>query len=362
LLAEPGDSMAGQIAIDLARIFGFSAVALFDSRTGRIFFGGPEDLNMDRAILEQLMRDAAVSGMSRDEAETGLHVFAVRLGGKPIGSLAVRPARRSDAALESVANLVAITLERMRVQEESTHLDAARRSEALKSTMLDAIAHEFKTPLTSIKAAASTLVLNPAIGSRRVGELAGIVNEESDRLERLVTDAIHMAHIEGGSLTLQRAMSSSTELAGKAIDQCRSALDGHHVSVSVENGAEMIFGDASLIELALCQLLDNAAKYSANGSPIEVHVAPQEGGALIEVRDHGAGIPENEQNRIFDKFYRSPRSSATTSGTGMGLPIVREIAKAHGGQIWVESRPGEGSRFAIVLPAPDVEKDGVKVA
>jgi two-component system sensor histidine kinase KdpD len=283
-------------------------------------------------------------------------VFAVRLGGKPIGSLAVRPQQRSDAALESLANLVAITLERIRVQEESTHLEAARQSETLKSTLLDAIAHEFKTPLTSIKAAASTLVLNPAAAAARVGELAAIVNEESDRLERLVTDAIHMAHIEGGSLTLQRAHASSSQIAEKAINQCRSALDGHQVSVSVEGGAETVFGDAGLIELALCQLLDNAAKYSGAGLPIEVHVAPQEGGALIEVRDHGAGIPETEQRHVFDKFYRSPRSSASTPGTGMGLSIVREIAKAHGGHAWVDSRPGEGARFAIMLPAPTAEK------
>jgi two-component system sensor histidine kinase KdpD len=222
----------------------------------------------------------------------------------------------------------------------------------LKSTLLDAIAHEFKTPLTSIKAAASTMVLNPAAGAARVHDLATIVNEESDRLERLVTDAIHMAHIDGGTLSLQRGPAAAADLAHKAIHQCRSSLDGHQVSVEVEPGAETVYVDAGLMELALCQLLDNAAKYSGAGSPIAVHVSKHDGGALIEVRDQGAGIPESEQGRIFDKFYRSPRLSGSTSGTGMGLSIVREIAKAHGGQVWVESRPGEGARFAMALPAP----------
>jgi two-component system, OmpR family, sensor histidine kinase KdpD len=350
LLAEPGESMIGRVTYDIASIFEFSSVALFDARTAKTFYAGPDDLQNGHETLDHDMRESAVSGTSLTDRETGVHIFAVRLGGQPIGSLAVKPLRVSEPALQSLSNLVAITLERKRGQDEANRREAERHSETLKSTLLDAIAHEFKTPLTSIKAAASTLVLNPATSADRVLELGSIVNEESDRLSRLVTDAIQMAHIEGGQLRMNRAQCRTADIIAAAVAQSRSVLDGHPVSVEIEPGAETIYADPELLVLGLRQLLDNAAKYSGEGSKIDVRVKPCEAGALIEIRDYGPGIPETRQDHIFEKFYRAPETSANTPGTGMGLSIVREIARAHGGHVWVDSRPTEGARFSIVLP------------
>ena len=111
-----------------------------------------------------------------------------------------------------------------------------------------------------------------------------------------------------------------------------------------------MFADAELIDVALRHLLENAAKYSRRGSPIEVRTFSDEAGALIEVKDSGPGIPESEQGRVFEKYYRSPSTATRAAGTGVGLSIVREIVKAHGGRIWVESRAGEGSCFSMWLP------------
>jgi two-component system sensor histidine kinase KdpD len=159
-----------------------------------------------------------------------------------------------------------------------------------------------------------------------------------------------MARIESGKVQLNRSVTPASELVEAAVGRARQTLNGHSVSVSVPPGDILIAADADLIELAVRHLLDNAAKYSATGAPIEVSVCQDDGGAILQVIDSGPGIPEAEQGRIFDKFHRAPSTSPETPGTGIGLHIVREIVKAHGGHVWVESRPGEGARFSIMLP------------
>ncbi len=347
LLAEPNEIIAKRIPYDLVRIFDFSGAGFFDARTGQLYATGWDAPALAR--LDSQLREAAVSGMSKNDGEGGSLVFAIRLGGQPIGSMALFPARISSTAIEALANLVAITMERFRVQEEANARTAELRGEALKSTLLDAIAHEFKTPLTSIKAASSSLASSPSFSVDRVHDLGNIISEESDRLDRLVTEAIQMSRIESGKVRLNRSVIQVSELVSAAVARARSTLDGHPLSVSIPPGDLSIAADVDLIELALGQLLDNAAKYSGTGTPIEVSVARNETGVILQVVDSGRGIPEAEQDRIFQKFHRSV-TSPSTPGTGIGLHIVREIVRAHGGQVWVESRPGQGARFSLMLP------------
>jgi two-component system sensor histidine kinase KdpD len=350
LLSEPGEAMTRRITYEVAHIFEFSSVALYDARKSQTFFAGPEELGPSAPELEHVMREAAVSGASVADAPAGMQVFAVRLGGHPIGSLAVRPLNVSDTAIRSLTNLVAVTLEKTLAQESATQMEAERQSDKLKSTLIDAIAHEFKTPLTSIKAAASMLLTKGDLPAVRVRELGTIMDEESDRLERLVSEAIQMARIEGGKLQMNRREIEVGDVIQTAIQETGAALDGHEVHVEKPDGTVRIFADSEMIDMALRQLLQNAGKYSRTGSPIEIRAVKDEAGALIEVQDHGPGIPESEQSRIFEKYYRSASAASSTAGTGIGLTIVREIVKAHGGRIWVESRPGTGARFSMWLP------------
>jgi two-component system sensor histidine kinase KdpD len=354
LLSEPGEQMTRRITNEVAHIFEFSSVALYDARKSQTFFAGAEELGPSAPELEHVLRECAVSGASVSDAPGGMQVFAVRLGGQPVGSLGVRPLNVSDTAIRSLANLVAVTLEKTLAQETATQMEAERQSEKLKSTLLDAIAHEFKTPLTSIKAAASMLAAKSDLSPQRVRELAGIMEEESDRLERLVSEAIQMARIEGGKLQMNRQRIDVADVVRRAIEQSRVALDGHDVRTENPVNAGKIYADPDLLDVALRQLLENSAKYSRSGSPIEIRALSDEAGALIEVKDDGPGIPEPEQSRIFEKYYRSASTASHAAGSGMGLAIVREIVKAHGGRIWVESRPGEGARFSMWLPqAPE---------
>ena len=349
LLSEPGEEMTRRITYEVALIFEFASVALYDARKSETFFAGPEELHAAQE-LEHVMREAAVSGASVSDAPGGMQVFAVRLGGKPIGSLAVRPLNVSETAIRSLTNLVAVTLEKMLAQEKATRMEAERQSDTLKSTLLDAVAHEFKTPLTSIKAAASLLHTSSDLTPQRLHDLSAIIEEESDRLEGLVTEAIQMARIEGGKLKMHREQIDIAEVVAKAIDHSRAALDGRDIRFVAAPSKETIFADVELIDVALQQLLENAAKYSQSNSPIEISTLAEEGGAVIEVKDSGPGIPDSEQVRIFEKYYRSPSTATRSTGTGIGLHIVREIVKAHGGRIWVESRLGEGARFSMWIP------------
>ncbi|MGH9378560.1 MAG: sensor histidine kinase [Terriglobia bacterium] len=346
LLMDATRPVAKQIAFQIAQIFQLPALALYDRESGAVIRAGPEDM----PGVEDKLREASVRGTLFHDAPSRVTVTAIRLGGGPIGSMAMRGAALSDGALHALSNLVAIGLERIRGQEAANEAEAARQSQELKSTLLDAIAHEFKTPLTSIKAAASALLSSPVSKLLEQRELALIIDEEADRLSRLVTEAIQMARVEGGKMQLARGSHSTGSLIRAALDSMRPALEGREVRLRVAAGLPPVAADADLIVLALKQLIDNAIKYSPAGSPIVMSARAAEGSAVISVADSGQGITENQQRRIFDQFYRVPVEGEPVSGTGMGLTIARKILDAHSGSIWVESKRGQGSEFFISIP------------
>lgn len=350
LLTITGEGVASQIIHQIAQIFDFSAAALLDRGTGAIHYSGPEDI----PDIDDRLRETAVKGtLLRDEA-TGTVVTAVRLGGEPIGSLALRGALPSDTVLQALANLAAIGLERARVQDAANRAEAARQSQELKSTLLDAMAHEFKTPLTAMKAATSALLSDAVAGADGRRELVTVVDEEVDRLNRMVTEAIETARIEAGALQLVRSPQLISGIVTDVLRDLEAASEGHPVSIEIEPDVPKIEADAGLIELAVRQLLDNALRYSAPGSPIVIRAWRDDERVIIGIGDQGPGIPEAERDRIFDKLYRGS-NVGVTRGTGMGLAIAREIARAHGGEVWLENSSHEGSEFRLSLPLKPIE-------
>jgi two-component system sensor histidine kinase KdpD len=257
----------------------------------------------------------------------------------------------SPTALQALSNLVAIALERVRSQEAANRAEAARQNEELKSTLLDSIAHEFKTPLTSIKAAATALLSTPTPSPEEQRELLTVVDEEADRLGRLVTEAIQMARIEAGKIKLNTSLRSVRGLIGGILQQMKPAIEGRSVTLSVAEDLPPIIADEELMGLAVRHLLDNAVKYSPPGSPIGISAEKAGGCVIISVSDQGLGIPERDQSRIFQKFYRSPDTHQHVTGSGMGLAISLEVVRAHGGEMWVESAPGQGAKFCISVPS-----------
>jgi two-component system sensor histidine kinase KdpD len=351
LLTDTTQPTAKQIAHQIAQAFECPAVALYDRNSREVYLAGPEVLpNIDAKLRESAVRSSVLH-----EEGGEILITPIRLGRDPIGSLAVKNAFMSDAALQSLLSLVAVGLEKARAQEEVNRAQVARQSEELKSTLLDAIAHEFKTPLTSIKAVTTDLLSNPVEPlSQQQRGLVTIADEGADRLARLVTEAIQLARIEGGKFQLNRGIHFPRSLLSAVLRQTKSLTDGRELKVEAAEGLPLVLVDAELIQMVIAHLIDNAVKYTPQGSPIVMGAHASERGVIIHVTDQGPGITRDEQSQIFEKFYRGSRGQHL-KGTGMGLAIAREIVRAHGEEIWVKSSPGKGSEFCFSLPIAPVE-------
>jgi len=216
----------------------------------------------------------------------------------------------------------------------------------LRATIMDALAHDLKTPLTAATAAATDLKTNGTLAPRE-HELATIVAEELDRLQTLVTDVVRMLRIDAGDFVVRRDRQPLNSLVADVLRRLEVRLDGHLVRNGVPDNVT-VDADRQLLELALGQLLDNAAKYSPLGSTIEI-TATDNGSGTISVRNSGPEIPEAERSRVFERFYRGA-DARQVPGTGLGLTIVRQIAQAHGGTLTVESDRATGTVFTLSLP------------
>ncbi len=341
LLSEGGATTPGAIARHVADAFELQMAGVYDQRSDVCAWGGP----VERPDLDDRLREVARRGSSITDA-SGVVITAIRLGGAPIGSVALGENPLSDTVVQSVANLVAIGLERSRVVEATARAEAARESSELRATVLDALAHEFKTPLTAMKAASSDLLATEPAASR-ARELAAIIDEEADRLGGLVTDAVQMLRIDAGDFTVRLGRHRLAPVVDATLRRFVHHLDGHRVVDRVPRELD-IDVDRDLLSLALRQLLDNAVKYSPATSTIEV-AARSNGEVEITVTNSGSTIPAREQDRLFDRFFRGT-SAGHVPGTGMGLAIVERIARAHGGTVRVSSAPGAGTTFTLVFP------------
>ena len=279
--------------------------------------------------LDNKLREVARQAVSQRDP-SGAVITAIRLGGAPIGSLAMLGPEPSDTVLQSIANLAAIALERAVGQQIAARAEAARESSELRATILDAVAHEFKTPLTSMKAATGDLL--SSITSAREHELVAIVDEEVDRLQALVSDAVQMLRVDSGDFAVNRVRSSLPQIVEAALSNLLPRLDGHRVVNQVPPDMS-VDADRSLLEFALRQLLDNAVKYSPANSTITIS-AVRHTGVEITVHNSGPAIPERELPKVFERFFRGGEARRIP-GTGMGLAIVRQVAHAHGGTLTV---------------------------
>ena len=302
----------------------------------------------------QLEEDQLRLAFEREEpyvdAAGGFSFAPVRLGMKSIGSFGVSGAPLTRQSLEAVGTLLGIAIERARAVEQLSRTEADRQSERLKSALLDSITHNFRTPLTSIKASVTSLLsANPPDGSQRQ-ELLEIMNEECDRLNKLVEDASEMAQLEAGEIELKFRAVPVRELIDKALATCKTSLGSREVRIQVPSGIPAVRADLARGKEVLVQLLENANLYSPADRPIVVSAESNGSFVSFSVADRGPGIDTMEQGLVFDKFYRGKDQRAVIQGTGMGLPISKSIVEAHGGTISVTSQLNHGSVFTFTFP------------
>ena len=266
---------------------------------------------------------------------------------------------------EAIGGLISISIDRAQALESVARGEAAKESERMRTLMIDSVTHELRTPLTSIKGAATTLLTSQVRDEDRQ-ELLTIIDEEADRLNRLVAEAVEMAQLDAQQIQMHFSPVPVWKLIDEARLSCALVEEQHRVSVNVPGNLEVV-GDAAFLQKVLCNLLENAAKYSLPGTPITVTAEKRDSQVAVSVADRGMGIDPAEQTLIFERFYRA-RSDTGTPGTGMGLAISRSIVEAHGGKLYVTSQSGRGSVFTFELPkvsereVPEPALDGISRA
>jgi two-component system, OmpR family, sensor histidine kinase KdpD len=345
LLIDNIDPFPKQLVHKLADVFELSAAVLYERRTEEFYRAGPSDFEG----LDDQLRDAALRGTSFADAQHDRAITAVRLGSEPIAGLAMQGAPMPDAVLQGIANLVAIGLERARAQDLAAQIEAAQQGEKLRATLIDAMAHEFKTPLTSIKAATTALLADPNRPLESRTETIRIADEEADHLKELIDNAVDMARLDSANIRIQPELSDMGEIVRQVVASMHSRIENRPVSVLSGESLPLIAVDQGLVKLAVKQLFDNALKYSPPDTPVTIGVHVGSGMVTVEVTDRGNGIPVPERSRIFDRLYRSPSMQHQVTGSGLGLSIAHNIARAHHGDLTVTSDPGE-TTFRLTLP------------
>jgi two-component system, OmpR family, sensor histidine kinase KdpD len=290
------------------------------------------------------------------ESGAGLYFVPVRMGARAIGSLGISGATMSRQTLEAVSSLVAIAIERARAIEQLGQTEAERQGERLKSALLDSITHDFRTPLTSMKAAVTGLLGGQETNRTQSTELLTIINEECDRLNHLVEEAAEMARLEAGEVELHVVVVPIGEIIQTAVTRMKSALATRVINVRAGTELPAVRADFERIVEVLMKLIDNANLYSSKEQPITISAEANGESVATSVADRGPGIDSFEQEMIFDKFYRGKDQRYLVRGTGMGLPIAKAIVSAHGGTIAVTSQLGHGSVFSFTLPAARSEE------
>ena len=348
LSGEP--EVGAQIAQLIKQNFGFRTVAFCNGFDGRIDYAGIANGQPDSSLLRDIASHEGCQFIWQKMSSEGDQSLtaAVTLGGKLLGSLgAVGPAI-SEPAWQAVANLAAITLERVRSQAVASRIEAARQGELLKGLLLDALAHDFATPLTSIKGAITTVRCEYSHEADEE-DLLAVVEEETDRLNVMVEETVDMARIASGRLQVRRHQLEVSDLVHASLDRMSSLLDGRPIHIDLQPDIPPVHIDPELVGLALRQLISNAVKYSLPGSKIEIAGQASPSMVTIAVRDEGPGIPQTEMEAIFERYYRGTTTHTFISGTGMGLSIARDIITAHGGRIWAQNRLEKGAEFAFTL-------------
>lgn len=285
--------------------------------------------------------------ITRPEDVVGFVVFVTTA--VLVGQLSSRLEKRVLLTEKQSKELVHVRGKFERAAAQAAEADALRKSEQLKTALLDAVTHDLRTPLTSIKAAIST-IREGAVSPEVQRELFEVIEEESDRLNHFIQGMMDLAKLQAGEVTLASRNVAPEEMLEDALLRAGPLLDGHPVEVAIASGLPSPKVDPRLISQVIFTILENAAKYSGASAKITVSVRQKDNNICFAVDDEGPGIPSELRGKVFDKFFHA----GVQPGLGMGLAIARGIVQAHGGKIWIEDGPErKGTSVQFTIPLDD---------
>lgn len=354
LAMKPLPALGTEFLAPFYGIFGGTAVCLFDAGTAELHSVGRSEKG-----LPEKTRDAYVCGSDLDDPALGISVHRLLVAGRVIGAIGFEGLERPDLTGGPLAALAAMLLERMRAVRDASEAAAAAQTEVYRSVVLDALAHEFKTPLATILAAAG--------GIREAGplmpeqsQMAEMVETEAARLGGLTSRLLRMARLDREEVRPRMELVEVTSVLEHLVQQYARRSPDRRISFD-PSGALEVQADPELLRLAVSQLLENACKYSQPGSAVTVRLEKHEADVAIRVSNSGSSISAPDQWHIFERFYRGMDATHLAPGSGLGLYVARKIATAHGGRLDLEAQAETSGEvtFCLSIPSPKVETDYV---
>ncbi|MGE0383231.1 MAG: DUF4118 domain-containing protein [Gammaproteobacteria bacterium] len=313
--------------------------------------------SIDAGIAQWVFDNGDAAGLGTNTlAGAVVHYLPLKAPMRIRGVLALQPAQAQAVflpeqyrLLETFAAQIALALERVHYVEVAQQALVRMEAERLRNSLLGALSHDLRTPLTALVGMADTLQMASQVSAADRAELAGAMREEAQRMVELVDNLLDMARLQSGEVTLDKQWQPIEEVVGTSIAARRAVLAHHDVNVDLAADLPLVEFDSVLIERVLCNLLENAGKYTPPGSRVNIEAFVAGSDLQVAVADNGPGIAPARLEAIFEKFTRGERESAIR-GVGLGLAICRSIVSAHGGRIWAENQPTGGARFAFTLP------------
>jgi len=339
LHVEPG----AQLADLIHDIFELEAVAVFDADLHRVYQAGywsqdPQESAQNVYYFET----------NDDDLVLGVGRRVVRLGAVPVGSLVVR-GETSPLTNNAIASLIAMTFDRYRAFANESRIETERRTEQLRATVLDSLAHAYKTPLTAIRAASTGLAEMGKLSPGQA-ELVGLIDEQTSALSELTTRLLTTARLDGGEVRIHASSINVGTFIEEVLGSLRDRLASMKVAVSLTDEEMTMSCDRQLMVMLLTQYIDNACKYSIYGTTITIRAERAKAEVILSVHSYGPVIPMADRERIFDRYYRSSTLSHRAPGTGIGLSVAKRVALLHGGFVWVTSEEHEGTTFYASIP------------
>lgn len=343
LLLDLRQPSGQQLAILIHRIFNVSAVALYDANLGL-----QDRIGNWRAGEEDVAKECYLVNASRDDPASQTSERILQIGAGVVGALVIR-GKLSPLVVDALAALAAIAMDRHKSFENEDRAEDAKKGEQLRAAVMDALAHELKTPLTAVQTASSGLLELGGLTDLQT-EMVRLIDDETTRLNGLCTRLLKAAKLQPERLDLETTEVNVGELVSEVLAERASSGGRNELHAFVDDEALTVLADRGLLTTIVTQYIDNAQKYSTEGTPIEVSAHRSHGEVLISVHNLGPAIRIEDRERIFERFYRAEDLQGAVSGTGIGLSVVKKAAEAHHGHVWVISDEKEGTTFFLALP------------